>query len=256
MSTQIIEEMSIEEITSNLVILMTYEQVTAFTTWVINAYVTYDRYISTVNAPAIEAYIKAHILTQEMRNVLRISQPYIGEKWGDVNIQWLLLNRRRVNAKIKYMKDKLGKIAFPIESTQARRDLRAAALSRRQAREAAEILQRQAEEADNVRVRQMYTNYFEAIRLKREKRRELEIVCITIQLSDVHALMEDDCAICLSTHKMTEACTINCGHQFGSACLAKWQQDTCPLCRTIIKETTVFVAPIVLTEADVLVLVA
>jgi hypothetical protein len=53
--------------------------------------------------------------------------------------------------------------------------------------------------------------------------------------------MDDDCVICLSTHKMMDACTINCGHQFGRICLAKWKNDTCPLCRTTIKEITEFV---------------
>ena len=55
------------------------------------------------------------------------------------------------------------------------------------------------------------------------------------------AIMDDDCVICLSTHNMTDACKINCGHQFGRLCLAKWKKDTCPLCRTNITKTTVFI---------------
>jgi len=66
-------------------------------------------------------------------------------------------------------------------------------------------------------------------------------ITIEIELSAEDTLMDEDCAICLVQHKMTEACSINCGHQFGSVCLAKWKKDTCPLCRTQITETTVFI---------------
>jgi hypothetical protein len=55
------------------------------------------------------------------------------------------------------------------------------------------------------------------------------------------AIMDDDCVICLAMHKMTDACTINCGHQFGRLCLANWNKDTCPLCRTTVTEITVFI---------------
>jgi hypothetical protein len=55
------------------------------------------------------------------------------------------------------------------------------------------------------------------------------------------AIMDDDCVICLATHKMVDACTINCGHHFGRLCLANWNKDTCPLCRTTVTEITVFI---------------
>ena len=56
-------------------------------------------------------------------------------------------------------------------------------------------------------------------------------------------VMDDDCVLCLSTHKMTDACVINCGHQFGRKCLTKWNTRvaTCPLCRTEVTEITEFV---------------
>ena len=82
-------------------------------------------------------------------------------------------------------------------------------------------------------------------------------IIITKQLSAEESetcVMDDDCVICLAQHKMTDACTINCGHQFGSACLSKWKKDTCPLCRTKVTETTVYIAPLdddVLAPTDV-----
>jgi hypothetical protein len=71
-----------------------------------------------------------------------------------------------------------------------------------------------------------------------------------VTLLDEASVMDDDCVICLAQHKMTDACTINCGHQFGSVCLSSWKKDTCPLCRTKITEVTVFVAPIALLLTD------
>jgi hypothetical protein len=232
-----------EEISRSVVLPVTDAQMTAFSAWVINTYVTYEGVMGAIKSPEIDTYIKTHILPEEMTNVLRVSEPFRGEKWGDVNIQWMLLNRRRVTAKINNLKGKIVTRTFPIEVAQKRRDLRAAEISRRQAREEAEILQRQAEEAAYMSHSQIYAEYFEAIRFKQEKKRELEIGCVKIQLSEEDAktlVMDDDCVICLQMHKMTEACTINCGHQFGRLCLAKWKKDTCPLCRTNITKTTVF----------------
>ena len=53
-------------------------------------------------------------------------------------------------------------------------------------------------------------------------------------------IMDCDCVVCMVQHKMTDACVTNCGHQFGSACLAAWKNNTCPLCRTKITELTEF----------------
>ena len=69
---------------------------------------------------------------------------------------------------------------------------------------------------------------------------------VQTQLSTEEAdtcVMDDDCVLCLSTHKMTDACVINCGHQFGRKCLTKWNTRvaTCPLCRTEVTEITEFV---------------
>jgi hypothetical protein len=60
-------------------------------------------------------------------------------------------------------------------------------------------------------------------------------------ISKEDAVMDDDCVICLATHKMTDACTINCGHQFGRLCLANWNNGTCPLCRAKVTEITEFI---------------
>lgn len=244
------EQIVVDEITSSVVLPVTDAQMTAFSAWVIDTYVTYDGYMSAIKSHEIDTYIKTHILPQDMNTVLRMSQPYIGEKTGDINIQSLLLNRRRVTAKMNNLKGKIGTLTFPIEATQARRENRVAALSRRQDREAYHLRL--------VQERQAYIDYMNDTYESRTQEihdRRLTVSAkvypypptVKIQLSEEDAktcVMDDDCVICLAQHKMIEACTINCGHQFGRLCLAKWKKDTCPLCRTDITKTTVFIETI------------
>ena len=239
-----------DEISSTVVLPVTDAQMTAFSAWVINKYVTYEGVMCAIKSPEIDTYIKTHILPQDMNNVLRRTERFRGEKWGDVNIQWMLLNRRRVTAKMNNLKGKIVTRTFPIEAALSRRVQRDAATSRRQAREA-ERLQyeqdRQAYQAAVERERRVAKVYPYPLTITKQLSAEEAITCV----------MDDDCVICLALHKMTDACTINCGHQFGTVCLAKWKKDTCPLCRTKVTETTMYIAPlapIVLTYADVAVL--
>jgi len=67
------------------------------------------------------------------------------------------------------------------------------------------------------------------------------IIKKVLSKEEAEAVMDDDCVICLATHKMTAACTSNCGHQFGKLCLSNWKKDTCPLCRTKVTEITEFI---------------
>ena len=220
------------EITSSLVFPVTNTQVEEFSTWANNVYGTYDVYLASFREHAIDTYIRTHILPQEMKSVLRESEPYIGIKINDIHIQRLQLYRKRIIAKIRYMKDKLGKLAFPIGAAEIRRVKRAALLRRHQ-----------AYEAMHLRQQQYLAEYAEAVRLGIQFSPEMspKPTIVKIQLSKEEAetcVMDDDCVICMSNHKMTDACTINCGHQFGRTCLARWKKDTCPLCRTVVKEIT------------------
>ena len=232
-----------EEISSSVVLPVTDAQMTAFSAWVIETYVTYDGFQAAIKSPEIDTYIKNHILPQDMNNVLRRTERFRGEKWGDVNIQWMLLNRRRVTAKMKNLKGKIVTRTFPIEAALSRRVQRDAATDRRLARE-----------AEQLRLEQQRQAYYAAVERRERDAKvypfpEIQLPTI-VTLTEVDACMDDDCVICLAQHKMTDACTINCGHQFGTVCLAKWKKDTCPLCRTKITETTVYIAPMVLTDID------
>jgi hypothetical protein len=237
------------EITASLVIPVTDGQVSAFGIWANNTYGTYNGYLGAFKAPALDTYIRVNILPQEMKSILRETEPYIGVKHGDLHISRLQSYRKRILDKIKYMKGKLGKLAFPIDAAEIRRDRRDAIIRRRQHLEALEAQQRR-----------YFAEYAEAVRLGLQFSPFMgpEIAPTTIvtkQLTKEESdtcVMDDNCVICMDTHKMIDACTTNCGHQFGSACLTKWSilsghnrdyhaGTKCPLCRTIIKEITEYV---------------
>lgn len=225
------------EITDSLVFPVTDGQVIAFSVWAIHTYGTYNSYLGAFKAPALDTYIRTHILPLEMKSILRETEPYIGVNHCDIHISRLQSYRKRILDKIKYMKGKLGKLAFSIDAAEIRRVKREAALMRRQQIEALEMQQRQ-----------YYAEYAREVLLR------LEIAPVTIvtkQLTKEEAdtrVMEDNCVICMDTHKMTDACTTNCGHQFGRACLTKWTnlghstgRTRCPICRTAVTEMTQYI---------------
>ena len=231
------------EITSSVVLPVTDAQMTSFSEWVINTYVTYDSFMGAIKSPAIDTYIKTHILPHEMQSVLRRAEPFIGEKRGDIYVHRLLIDRRRVIAKMNNLKDKIVTRLFPIEAAQIRRDKRAAALYRRQLREATQIRLDQQTLA--------YRDYMIERRGRGLPFPEINLpTIVTLTLTEEETLMDDDCVICLTQHKMTDACTINCGHQFGSVCLSSWKKDTCPLCRTRVTEITEYAEPVLLSLTD------
>jgi hypothetical protein len=236
-------------ITSSNVFPVTDGQVEAFSAWAQNTYGTYNGYIGAFKAPAIDKYIRTHILPMEMKSILRETEPYIGVNHCDIHISRLQMYRKRILDKIKYMKGKLGKLAFPVEAAQIRRNKRDAIIRRRQQIEALDAQQRR-----------YFAEYAEAVRLGLQFSPIMgpEIAPVTIvtkQLTKEESdtcVMDDNCVICMDTHKMIDACTTNCGHQFGSACLTKWSKlsghnrdyhagTKCPLCRTIITEMSKYV---------------
>jgi len=227
------------EITASLVIPVTDGQVSAFGIWANNTYGTYNGYLGAFKAPALDTYIRVNILPQEMKSILRETEPYVGVKAADIHISRLQKYRKWILDKIKYMKCKLGKLAFPVEAAQIRRNKRDARIRRQQAREAIAMRQHRH-----------FAEYAEALRLGLQFPPEtisrlIPPTIVKIQLTKEEALMDDNCVICMETPKMIDACIVNCGHQFGRTCLTNWKKNTCPLCRTDIQEITEFTAPII-----------
>lgn len=233
------------EISSSVVLPVTDDQMQAFKSWIMTTYGTYHIYMGAMKDPAMDAYIKEHLLPAEMKSALRFSEPYIGEKHGDIHIKRLLLNRGRVMAKIKNMKGKIGTLTFPVESALARRINRDAATDRRDSRTAT-ILHAQQVRAEYIA--HMEATYEERVAAVRERNSvnslpdKFTIVRVQIVMT---APMDEDCAICMGNHTMSEACMINdCGHQFGRECLTKWTSlkgtSSCPLCRKTVTEISEF----------------
>jgi len=121
-------------ITPSLVFPVTDEQIEAFSIWAKNKYGTYNSYLVAckAKAPAIDKYVRTYILPMEMKSVLRETEPYIGIKGVDFHISRFQIYHQRILNKIKYMKYKLGRLAFPDEAKQIRIDKRIELLRRRQ----------------------------------------------------------------------------------------------------------------------------
>jgi len=137
-------------ITPSLVFPVTDEQIESFSIWAKNKYGTYNSYLVACKAKAltIDKYVRTYILPMEMKSVLRETEPYIGIKGVDLHINRFQIYHQRILNKIKYMKYKLGKLAFPDEAKQIRIDKRIELLSRRQAILAHCLKQKQYYKAD------------------------------------------------------------------------------------------------------------
>lgn len=114
------------EIDKSLSIPVSTEQVVAFKEWVIKRYGEYAVYRARTARlmpdAEIDEYIGSHILTQEMVDVLNESETFVDVKTTPVlHIRNLLLCRKRVLDKIKYMKWELGEKAFAEEIAERRR---------------------------------------------------------------------------------------------------------------------------------------
>lgn len=247
MNAQIHRRILNMEISSSVVLPVTAVQMAAFSIWIVLTYGTYDAYMSAIKDPAMDTYIKENLLPDEMKTVMRRSEQFRGEKYGDIHIRQLLLNRRRVTAKMKNLKEKVGKLTFPNEAARTRTANRVAATGRRLAREADIVRENQMRaEYDAAYVASFNATY--PMHLMQQQQQPVKIVKVHLCEEDEDADMEDDCVICMINHKKADSCIVNnCGHQFGSKCLKKWTgrcggsaTATCPLCRTTITEMTEF----------------
>ncbi len=200
-------------------IRLTAEQKQNFCDWAITKYSSYDEYKKP--AEEIAVYIRTHIFTMELKSIWRETEPYVGIKsGGDLRTSRFQGYRKELNIKIKYMKEKLGKLAFP----EAAAILRVSAEQRR--------LQRQI--GPPAVVHHYYVENMQVNPLPR--------IMKSLSNDEANECMEDHCAICLVAHLMVDSCVVNCGHRFGATCFAKGNliDKRCPLCRTVCTEVTEF----------------
>lgn len=209
-------------INSSLTVPVTYDQVNAFKTWARETYATYAAYNaeSSRSDNPIYLYIRSNILTPEMNTVLIESEPFVRTRLNDSHVKELKMNRKRVNDKIRYMKTKLGKLAFKEEAEQLR--LEAA-------------------------YRAFAPIFLEQLRQERqrlglpERRLPVSYKITKISKLDAQLPMLDDCCICMEKHQLNSVIEGPCGHKLGKTCFKEWVTKckhtvTCPLCRVTCNE--------------------
>lgn len=206
------------------VIQTTAEQEQLFRAWATSKYSSYKEYSEPTEEIAI--FIRTHIFTMEMKRIWRETEPYVGVRYyGDIHINRLMRYRDILVKKIKYMKEKLGKLAFPLEAAAMRAATRAAVERRR------------------LRLRSQYESRIFLV-ISAEAPADVMIPQIPkkmVPLLEADETVVDDCVICMDTHLIVDTCLTNCGHRFGSKCFDKLVKWNCPLCRTVCTEVTEYI---------------
>lgn len=226
--------MSIQEIIIDIrgSIEISDAQVTQFIRWAQERYVNYSAYrlACNENVNIIDRYIRTNIFTRDMKSIWRQAEPYIEISDTNENIKRLQTYRKRLVTKIKYMKVKLGKLAWPVESAEEVRRQRAASPTY------VGPIMREDGSGMSLYIDEVIPIYVEApIPCIKEK-----YLCITNDIADKY--ITESCAICLDKHIIGDICMPNCGngHIFGADCFRNWKLNTCPLCRSTCSEITVF----------------
>jgi hypothetical protein len=192
-------------ITNSRLIPITDQQLEAFKSWAVEKYANFHTYINACrNQTAVDVYIRANILTEEMKAVLCESEPLMGNITTDIHEKRMQLYHKRIINKINYMKMKLGEMVFAEEIRQLRRQI--------------------AEERMLTGIHYIIPWRTSFVQTKNLPENEHLI------------LMQDDCAICLEKHPMIQVSETSCKHQFGKECIAKWKPKSCPVCRSRISE--------------------
>jgi hypothetical protein len=210
----------------NSKIPVTDYQVNSFYAWVKHTYGTYDIYKQVCNEgpTAITEYFMLNILSPEMTNAYDESDPYVGLISDDPYINKLQLYRRRIAVKISRTNRDLISRAFPAEFAEYNYD-----------------------ESEDQKLtfkfwHHLNTLYHEHFVETSQPYDPPTFVHHQLCKEAVDLSMTHECSICLTKHKMLDACITNCGHQFGTKCMINWSHNTCPECSDYYKEITIFIA--------------
>lgn len=140
---------------TNNPLTITEEQINAFKTWVRERYSDYEAYkTGSKTQNYVDVYIRTNILPPEMKAVWDESERYVGMRTSstDPMISELKLYRKKIQQKVRYMKDKLGKLAYREEVIQIRLQERQIRLQEEQIR----LQERQTELEQERMLRQYY----------------------------------------------------------------------------------------------------
>lgn len=251
-------------IDSTISLQLTDDKVVAFIEWAKVRYSCYTLYkiASTRQTDdALDEYIKTNLLPQYMKTLLRFSEQYVGVRSNDGYIKELRMNRRRILNKVRYIKDKLGKITFKEELQEWRRHEREIKREMRrrqqQLRELEEGLVREIEQEyrervqgiipeNNERVVAIVNGIIDLTTDNLEQDRE-QFVSETLEIYRQHyfQLMMDkeqrvivtykkkeitedesscvmECCICMEEHNICSTIEGPCGHKLGKGCFGEW----------------------------------
>lgn len=121
-------------IDSTLTIPIDAHQLESFSTWAKLNYGNYTEYVECLKTSGdVNDFIWAEIFTTDMRTAWIESNDYLRNRSNDANAKRCQLNRKRINAKVRYMIFKLGKLAFKEEILQRRQLARIQAQQRLEA---------------------------------------------------------------------------------------------------------------------------
>lgn len=111
-------------IDNTLTLPVTSDQAQAFKTWATETYSDYTAYNVEASKKnnAINHYIIAHILPSEIKSILDESTPFVRTRTTNPRIKELQLNRKLIHNKVRYMRNKLGKLAFREEAQPLREE--------------------------------------------------------------------------------------------------------------------------------------
>jgi len=210
----------------NYDIQVTDDQIYAFCVWAIKQYGNYTTYYDAIQSVELSQYIRTNILSDEMLDVLRQTDMYVGIRSNDPRIVRLQMRRQSILVKIVFIKTKLGRLAFANEVAAIR------AQQTEMYRQQTMIRTRQTVGYVMVDDGLVPINTINTRKIVQQKLGD----------DEKHQSMAEDCAICFIKHLMTATCAIPCGHQFGSKCFASWKNNTCPLCRTPCMVVTEFIS--------------
>ena len=207
------------DLKDNSAIPVTDEQVKAFAIWVKDRYGGREEFgiaLQNKNRAIIAYYFVHHIFSEEMASVYNKSEPYVDTIGESPPVKLLQLYRRRLDIKISRTGAELIKRAFPkVEDNEP----------------VSESLQLQR---NTTQLRMEH--YWQFVgRIPRCK------VIHRPTATEIGSFIPSVCVLCLTTHTMLDVCITNCGHEFGSKCLEKWDFKTCPTCSDFCSEVTEFV---------------
>jgi hypothetical protein len=108
-------------IDNSLTIPLSSRQLQSFSTWAKRKYRNYPEYTTSLKTSVdVDDYIWENMATSDMQAAWIESVDYLRKRSNDANVKRCQLNRKRINAKLRYMQTKLGRFAFSDETLQQR----------------------------------------------------------------------------------------------------------------------------------------